>query len=116
MGLLFSWPIMLIGTFVFAFAQIEVFRSIPKGIRNILCYWPLLGFAMNLASGCVISIFTGTGTFVGFLNVTSSIFVSIWILMYKNYHKLTGFKVKRFLLVLPYVSVIEENPTPHWLF
>jgi len=99
---------------IFAVVQIHIFRSLPKGIRNLLAYVPILGIIMNFAFSSVILVFTGTAAFVGMANIFSSVIFAFYIIGYASYRKLNLKIIKKGLLKYP---VIEEfNTRRHWLF
>lgn len=105
----------VIVTVVLFVFQVSILKALPRGLLNLIAYWPLLGMFVNLLCSGVILFFSGIGNTIAVCNVGSSILVLIWLVLYRRCHQLSGVKIKMFYII-PYPAIEVGNPEESSIF
>jgi len=93
--------------------QITIFKALPRWIKWICAYMPLLGMVINFMLSGVVLLFTGAGFFAGIGNLAGSVILGLYLVIYKVYHGLT-MKTVKVWWIFKYPAVRARKAAETW--
>ena len=116
---MFSVPVMIFVTVIFTSIHIGVWHMLPKKFKHMCFANPVLAFIMDFAGSGLITVFTGTASFVGICNMAASVAFGLYAVLYVMHTGIKGIKTDWYRLfgvvpVWPKLMVVYSKGGRTW--